>query len=97
VAYVVCAKWRAKPEEIDEVARCLAALTQLSRAEPGNLQYQVHRDPENPELFFIYEQYADEAAFQAHVDSPHFQSVGLGDGIPRLADRSREFYWTVDD
>jgi quinol monooxygenase YgiN len=97
MAYVVIAQWTAKPDEVDEVARCLGALGQASRAEPGNLQYTVHRDPADPRIFVIYEQYADEAAFQAHVDSPHFKEVALGDGIPRLSGRERQFLVTADD
>jgi autoinducer 2-degrading protein len=97
MAYVVAAKWVAKPEEVDEVARCVATLTPLSRAEPGNLQYQPHRDPADPTVFYIYEQYVDEAAFNAHVESPHFQEHGFGDAIPRLSARERSFYTTIHD
>ena len=35
MAYVVVAKWIAKPDEIDEVARCVASMVPPSRAEPG--------------------------------------------------------------
>jgi quinol monooxygenase YgiN len=97
MAFVVVAKWIAKPEEVDEVARCVAAMVPLSRAEPGMLQYQPHRDPEDPTVFFLYEQYVDEAAYQAHVDSPHFQAIGFGDAIPRLSARERTFYQTIHD
>ncbi len=96
MAYVVCAKWIAKEGEEDEVARCVAAMVEPSRAEPGMIQYQPHRDPENPRVFFFYEQYVDEAAYQAHVESPHFQATGFGDAIPRLEARQREFYTTID-
>jgi autoinducer 2-degrading protein len=97
MAFVVAARWIAKPGEEDEVARCVAAMVPLSRAEPGMIMYQPHRDPEDPTVFYLYEQYVDEAAYQAHVDSPHFQEIGFGDAIPRLADRERKFYWTIHD
>jgi quinol monooxygenase YgiN len=97
MAYVVAAKWTAKPDEVDEVARCVAALVPLSRAEPGMIQYQAHRDPEDPAIFFFYEQYVDEDAFKAHGQSPHFQEIGFGDAIPRLASRERTFYTTIHD
>ena len=97
MAYVVAAKWIAKPDEVDEVARCVAALVPLSRAEPGMLMYQPHRDPEDPTVFYLYEQYVDEAAYKAHVDSPHFREIGFGDAIPRLAARERSFFYTVHD
>jgi quinol monooxygenase YgiN len=97
MAYVVAAKWIAKPDEIDEVARCVALMTPLSRAEPGMIQYQPHRDPADPTVFSIYEQYVDEAAYKAHVDSPHFQEHGFGDAIPRLSARERTFSTTIHD
>ena len=53
--------------------------------------------PRTRRVFFFYEQYADEAAYQAHVDSPHFQATGFGDAIPRLETRQREFYRTIHD
>ena len=97
MAFVVAAKGIAKPDEIDEVARCVATMTPLSRAEPGMIQYQPHRDPEDPTVFYLYEQYVDEAAYKAHVDSPHFQEHGFGDASPRLSARERTFYNTIPD
>jgi quinol monooxygenase YgiN len=55
-----------------------------------------HRDPENPRIFFIYEQYVDPAAVEAHVNSEHFQRIGFGDAIPRLESRERAFYDLLD-
>jgi quinol monooxygenase YgiN len=42
------------------------------------------------------EQSADEAAYTAHTETEPFQRDGFGDAIPRLADRRREFYETMD-
>jgi len=35
-------------------------------------------------------------AYQAHVDSEHFERHGFGDAIPRLESRERSFYETWD-
>jgi quinol monooxygenase YgiN len=94
VAYVVIARWVANQGEQDAVAAAIEALTEPSRAEPGNLVYQPHRDPQDPHVFLIYEQYADEQAFAAHGASEHFQRHALQDAIPRLASRERSFYET---
>lgn len=94
MAYVVCAKWTAKEGEAEKVAEAIRKLAPLSRQEPGILLYQPHRSPENPNVFFFYEQYAD--AYQAHVDSEHFQQHGFGDAIPRLDGRERSSYETMD-
>src|SRR3712207_7700980 len=71
MAFVVVAKWTAKEGEADKVEECVRKLTPLSREEPGNLFYQAHRDPENPNLFYLYEQYVDEDAYKAHGESEH--------------------------
>ncbi len=39
--------------------------------------YIVHRHKDDPRHFFIYEQYRDDAALQAHRDSPHFQEYAV--------------------
>jgi quinol monooxygenase YgiN len=96
MAYVVCAKWIAKDGEADNVAAAVRALAAPSKAEAGVLVYQAHRDPENPNVFFFYEQYTNEAAYQAHVESEHFQQHGFGEAIPRLESRERSFYETWD-
>jgi len=94
MAYVVLAKWTAQPGEEDAVAAAIEALIEPSRAEPGNLLYQPHRDPSDPRVFLIYEQYTDEAAYQAHGASAHFRQHGLENAIPRLEARERSFYET---
>jgi len=40
--------------------------------EPGCRQFDVCRDPAEPGLFFLYELYDDDAAIQAHLQSPHY-------------------------
>ncbi|MBA2082277.1 putative quinol monooxygenase [Aeromonas veronii] len=39
---------------------------QLTRAETGCLIFEVTQDPLNPCRFDVYEEFVDEAAFQAH-------------------------------
>jgi quinol monooxygenase YgiN len=94
VAYVVIAVWTARSGEEDAVAAAIDALIEPSRTEPGNLVYQPHRDPSNPRLFLLYEQYVDEAAYAAHGASEHFQRLAVSDAIPRLESRERTFYET---
>jgi quinol monooxygenase YgiN len=96
MAFVVTAKWTAKEGEEDAVAAAIAELVGPSRAEPGMLFYQPHRDPDDPRVFFFYEQYTDKAAYEAHGASHHFQRLGFGEAIPRLESRERGFYETWD-
>jgi quinol monooxygenase YgiN len=94
MAYVVLAKWTAKPGEEEAVAAAIDALIEPSRAEPGMLVYQPHRDPDDPRVFLIYEQYVDEPAYRAHGESDHFRRHGHEDALPRLEARERSFYET---
>lgn len=96
MAYVVCAKWTAKEGKEDRLAQICEEMTEPSRAEPGNLYYQVQRAPENPRLFFLYEQYVDEGGYEAHMASEHFTRLVKEEAIPEVLEaREREFYETL--
>jgi quinol monooxygenase YgiN len=98
MAYVVSAHWRAKEGKEERLAELIAEMTPPSREEPGNLFYQAHRSPDDPRLFYLYEQYADEAGYQAHMDSEHFTRLVKEEAIPLLLeDRERAFYTTMID
>ena len=49
-------------------------------------------DLNEQEFFVLYEQYDDEAAVQAHCDSPHFVATVAGQIFPLLSDRRLEIY-----
>jgi quinol monooxygenase YgiN len=87
---VLAVTWVANPGHEDEVAQIFAKLETASRKEPGCLMYIVHRHKDDPRTFFIYEQYRDEAALQAHRESSHFQEhavKGLTDiGVRKQGD-----------
>ena len=96
MAYVVCAKWTAKEGKEDRLVEIIEEMTPPSRAEPGNVYYQAQRSTDNPRLFFLYEQYADEAGYEAHMASEHFTRLVKEEAIPDvLEDREREFYETL--
>jgi len=89
VTVVLAVRWVAREGESDAVADILRRLMALSRAEPGCLQYDAHRDPDDEHRFFIFERYADQEALDAHAASAHFQELVLGAALPRLASRQR--------
>lgn len=98
MAYVVAAKWRADEGKADRLLEVIEEMTPPSRAEPGCLFYQAQRSEEDPQLFFLYEQYADQAGYEAHMDSEHFTRLVKQEAIPELlADRERAFYTTIGD
>ena len=74
---VLAVTWVANPGKEAEVAKIFRELEAASRQEPGCLMYIVHRHRTDPARFFIYEQYRDNAALEAHRQSPHFQRYAL--------------------
>jgi quinol monooxygenase YgiN len=97
MAYVVSALWRANEGEEERIARIIEEMTAPSRGEPGNVFYQANRSLEDPRLFYLYEQYTDEAGYKAHQDSEHFQRLVVREAIPHLESRERAFYETMVD
>lgn len=53
------------------VAALLGEYAVAVRREPGNVLFEASRNAEDPESFFVYEEYADEVAFQAHLNAPY--------------------------
>ena len=74
---VLAVTWIAKPGHEDAVAAIFGKLQTASRQEPGCLMYIVHRHRTDSARFFIYEQYRDDAALEAHRKSPHFQEYAI--------------------
>jgi len=93
---VLAVTWVAREGESDAIADLLRRLMALSRAEPGCLQYDVHRDPDDPNSFFLFERYVDDAAFEAHQASPHFRELVLEESLPLLAARERTILIPLD-
>ena len=74
---VLAVTWVAGPGHEGEVAEIFSKLEAASRQEPGCLMYVVHRHKDDAARFFIYEQYRDEGALQAHRESSHFQQYAV--------------------
>lgn len=83
---VLAVTWMAKAGKEAEVGTLFSKLTQESRKEPGCAMFQVHRHRTDARRFFIYEQYNDDAALEAHRASPHFLQYAKKE-LPKVADR----------
>jgi quinol monooxygenase YgiN len=46
-------------------------------------------------MFLLYEQYTDQAALDAHRNTPHFKEIIEGTIVPLLDRRERELYQSV--
>jgi (4S)-4-hydroxy-5-phosphonooxypentane-2,3-dione isomerase len=96
MGYVLAVTWVATPGEEERVADVLRAMVPLTRAEPGCIQYTAHRSVDDPRRFFLFEEYVDEAALQAHTETDHFQRHVIGEAVPRLERRERLAYRPLD-
>lgn len=73
--YVVVVEFRVHPERAQDFERLMLENAETSRdGEPSCRQFDVCKWPDDPGRFFLYELYEDRAAFQAHLDSAHFQA-----------------------
>ncbi|GAB3728702.1 hypothetical protein GCM10027594_10780 [Hymenobacter agri] len=89
----VAAHFTAKAGHEETVRQLLQqAVAAVRTHEPGNLVYTAHQDPKEPTQFFIYEQYADQTALEAHRDSAHYQELVARQIGPLLAERDVKFY-----
>jgi len=96
----VVAKIRAAKGKGDALAALLAEQAAVVReAEPGCLVYRPHRSTRDPDLFVFYEQYRDQAAFDAHRKAPHLAAYrerrereGLIEGVAEV-----EIYRSLTD
>jgi len=89
--YAVFVHIRVVPGQIARVLELTAANHRATRAEAGNLRFDVLQDAADPARCYLYEVYRDEAAFRAHQQTPHYlawkEAVGPLMAEPRSAER----------
>ncbi|NMM44287.1 antibiotic biosynthesis monooxygenase [Rhodospirillaceae bacterium KN72] len=86
--FVVAINIVAKDGEAEAVAEILENLIEPTMAEEGVKFFMPYRSPSDPNAFFIYELYIDEAGWDAHNNSSHFKSA-IEELLPRVAARER--------
>ncbi len=86
---VVTAFWEAKPSEVEAVTDILRRFLPQAQSEPGVKAFQIHQSLTEPQKFFFYEVFKDEAAFGAHQQSEHFRTLIAEQALPKLAKRER--------
>ena len=62
-----------KPAHRAELLAVFRDLVAKSRAEAGNLRYDLHQDLQNENRFVFVETWQDQAAVDSHNASSHFQ------------------------
>ena len=87
---IVVARYVVAEGQVDTVIPLLQANAAASRDEPGCREFSVFQDVGDPRRVLLYEEYADEVAFQAHRHTPHFRDLIEGQVVPLLDERT----WT---
>ena len=72
-----------KPEHRAELAAVFSELVAASRAEAGNLRYDLHQDIADENRFVFFENWRDQAAVDSHNASEHFTAL-----VPRMVELS---------
>ena len=61
----------ANPDKVEFVKSELEKLIDLTRAEAGCLQYDLHQDNENPAHFMFFENWESRDLWQTHMNGQH--------------------------
>lgn len=61
---------KVKKEKIDEALKFFSTFVEPSRSEKGCVQYDLLQCENDPQIFYFFEKWADEKAFQAHSQQP---------------------------
>ncbi|WP_121823595.1 putative quinol monooxygenase [Halostella salina] len=86
---VLHASFPIAPEKREEALDLIEDLVERSQAEEGMIDYRATTDVNDPNVVRFFEQYEDEAAFEAHTRTDHFQEfeaalTDLLDGEPEI-------------
>ncbi|QAU13138.1 antibiotic biosynthesis monooxygenase [Halorubrum sp. BOL3-1] len=71
---VLHAIFRIDPEDLDEALDHAQTLVEESNREEGTIDYRAATDVEDEATIRFFEQYEDEAAFEAHTQTDHYQA-----------------------
>jgi quinol monooxygenase YgiN len=67
----VIAHMRAKPGKRQELQDALIALVEPTSQETGFVNYDLHQGPEDPDLFYLYENWHSAELLDAHLNAAH--------------------------
>ena len=100
--YIIIASMKIKEGHKVAFVEALLEDAQASvKNEPGCHRFDVIQDVGDPNLVWLYEAYTDEAAFQAHMQTPHLKKLldTIGDWReegPQGATRGSYTLWPPD-
>lgn len=94
--YVILVRWVVKDGMEEQVVSLLEKMIAHTRQEPGCDLYVAGQSAENPREIRLFERYADEAAFQAHISAPYFEAIVRNQISPMLESRERQVLRSIE-
>lgn len=74
-AFTLIARLTARPEQAEALGEGLRALITPTLAEPGALEYRLHRDQADPAVWILYESWRSRADLEAHFAQPYTRAL----------------------
>src|ERR1700704_115309 len=66
--------FRAKTGQTKSLGKALTDIVDLTRQEAGNISYDLHQSPQDPESWFVYENWRSSADLDAHMQTAHIRA-----------------------
>lgn len=73
----VLASFKARPGKGNELEKILLKLVPLTRSEPGNIAYVLHRSTNDPDALLFDEIFDSYVAFEEHSNKPYIKSLAF--------------------
>ena len=93
--FVVCVRVHVVAEHLSAFVATIVSNAQATRSEPGNRRFDVLQQVDDPCRFTLYEVYADEAAYHAHQQTPHYHAFRAAAAPMMATPRSSEKFHSV--
>jgi quinol monooxygenase YgiN len=68
---ILYSEFTAKPGSETQVQILISDLAANVRQELGNTEFTVYRERDNSRKFFVFEEYLEEASFEAHIGAEY--------------------------
>src|SRR5690606_5363917 len=81
-----------QPDRVDEFLAAFRINYVGTREEPGNLRFDVLRDPDASNLFFVYEVFESKEALEEHRNTPHYQECVRRIDPILMGSRTKQFF-----
>ena len=70
---IVIARIKVKDDAVEEAKQLVLAVAENSRAEAGNINYDIHQAVDDPTVFMWHETWANKTAIEGHFQEPFFK------------------------